>query len=248
MGDAVVVIVMPTYNEAAGIREMIHVLRDIIFPQIHGAQMQLLVVDDNSPDGTGEIVREMTVSTAGLHLLTGQKKGLGWAYVRGMREAMNVLHADAVIEMDSDFQHDPAYVPVLVTQFLDGADYVIGSRYISGGSVPSSWPMHRKWLSSLGNLAARFVLKAPHLHDLTTGFRLTRVKGVLDQIMLEKLLSLDHFAYKIDLMYQSVHLARQTVEIPIHFQERTSGTTKFSFRELTASCCILLQLRFKTNR
>lgn len=248
MRDVTVVIVMPTYNEAACIRDMVHMLMEKIFPGTRGAKMHLLIVDDNSPDGTGEIVRDMARSCPELHLITGPKKGLGWAYVRGMREAMNALHADAVIEMDADFQHDPSYIHVMVQKFLDGADYVIGSRYAPEGSVPASWSLHRKLLSFWGNRLTRFALQMPCIHDLTTGFRLTRVAGVLDQIVLENLLALDRFAFKIDLLYQTVRLTRQTEELPIRFQERASGATKFSFRELAASCIVLLQLRFRTSR
>jgi len=114
------------------------------FPKITKANMLLLVVDDKSPDGTGQIVKDYMKKYKNVSLLEGDKKGLGWAYIRGMRYAVKMLDADAVIEMDADFQHDPKYVARLVDAYLNGADYVIGSRYIKGGSIPKSWALSRK--------------------------------------------------------------------------------------------------------
>ncbi len=129
-----IVIIMPTYNEASNIGKMIDVLTKDEFPQIKSAEIHLLVVDDNSPDGTGDIVKKAAAKNKHIHLLSGKKEGLGMAYVRGMRYAMETLKADATLEMDSDFQHNPKYVKDMVAAYVDGADYVIGSRYIKGGS------------------------------------------------------------------------------------------------------------------
>lgn len=237
-----IVIVMPTYNEAACIGDMIRVLLERIFPEITRARMHLLIVDDDSPDGTGDVVRAMALRYPCLHLLTGTRRGLGWAYVRGMKYAMDVLHADAVMEMDADFQHDPACVPHMVERLLAGADYVIGSRYTVGGSVPASWLRYRKFLSFWGNRAFRCLLNERRIHDYTTGFRLTRVKGVLDQIVLENVPALERFAFKIDLLCRTLNCTRRIEEIPIHFQERRAGTTKFSLKELAATGRVLCRL------
>jgi dolichol-phosphate mannosyltransferase len=239
---ATIVIVMPAYNEASCIGEMIETLMERTFPCVQ-ADMHLLIVDDSSPDGTGQIVRDKMNLYPHLHLLTGKKGGLGWAYVRGLSHAMKELHADAVIEMDADFQHDPIYIPEMVQRFQAGFDYVIGSRYTDEGGVPSTWPWHRKLFSSLGNLVARFVLETHNIHDLTTGFRLTRVRGILDQIALDKLMALDRFAFKIDLLYRTVCLSRRITELPIQFQSRASGETKFSLQEVIATCRVLVSLR-----
>lgn len=238
---------MPTYNEAENISEMLKVLTKDVFPVISNADMHLLVVDDNSPDGTGAIVKKYEDRHKNVHLLTGEKEGLGMAYVRGMEHAMKKLHADAVIEMDADFQHDPKYIAPMVDAYVDGADYVIGSRYVKGGGIPKEWELYRKAVSYFGNLFSRAVLWMPQLHDMTTGFRLTRVKGVLDKIKLRELMELNRFAYKIDLFFQSVQLSNKTVEVPIHFQKRTREKSKFSLKEMIASYKVVILLRLKAS-
>lgn len=230
-----VVIVMPAYNEKENIGLMIRELFDEYFPQIKGVEMHLLVVDDFSPDGTGEVVNKMMDKYKNLHLLQKNKEGLGWAYVRGFRYAMNKLSADAVMEMDADFQHPPRFVKPMVEAYLAGADYCIGSRYIKGGSVPKEWAGSRKAVSFFGNLFIRLVLLNFKIHDLTTGFRLTRVKGVMDKIQLEKLMDLDRFAYKVDLLYQSLKLSKKTVEVPLEFASRTKEKSKFNWKEMIAT-------------
>ncbi len=240
-----VVIVMPTYNEAKNITLMIKALFEEEFPKIKGAEMHLLVVDDNSPDGTGKIVKDAEAKYKNIHLLTGEKQGLGWAYVRGMRYAMEKLNADAILEMDADFQHPPRFVKPMVDAYLNGADYVIGSRYIPGGSIPKEWAFFRKFLSYFGNLFIRICLLKPSLHDLTTGFRLGKVKGVVDQIDLEHLMELKGFAYKIDLLYQSTKLAKKVVEIPLEFAPRTQEKSKIVPKEIWISFKIAIILGIK---
>jgi dolichol-phosphate mannosyltransferase len=243
-----VVVVMPSYNEAKNISEMIPELVDRQFPKIKRAEMHLLVVDDNSPDGTGEIVRKAMATRKNLHLLQGEKQGLGWAYIRGFRYAVNELGADAVMEMDADFQHPPRFVKPMVEAFLDGADYVIGSRYIKGGSVPKEWDLFRKLVSYFGNLYIRIVLLKPGIHDLTTGFRLTRVKGVLEKIDLEHLMEPTLFAHKIDLLYQAVKNSKKVVEVPLEFAARKKEKSKFNSKETIASLKIATILGIKDKQ
>jgi len=135
------------------------------------------------------------------------------------------------MEMDADFQHPPKFVKPMVEAYLDGADYAIGSRYIPGGSVPKEWAMSRKAISYFGNLFIRIVLVKPKLHDLTTGFRLTKVKGVLDKIDLEHLMEPHLFAHKVDLLYQSIKNSKKTVEVPLEFRPRTTDKSKFNTKE-----------------
>ncbi len=238
-----IVIVMPTYNEAMNIGRMIDILAGQKFSELQPVQMQLLVVDNDSQDGTADIVREKRRSFPAVHLLIGRTKGLGNAYIEGFKHAMHRLHADAVIEMDADFQHDPDYLNSMIAAFLGGADYIIGSRYIPGGSIPSGWAWYRKAASCFGNIFARYVLGLTHLHDLTTGFRLTRIKGVLDTIDLDNIMAPERFAYKVDLLYKTVRISKKTIEIPIQFKERKLEQSKFNFKELFATYNVVVSLR-----
>ena len=240
-----VVIVMPAYNEAENITKMVDELFDVEFPKIEGAEMHLLVVDDFSPDGTGDIVKEKMKKYANLHILQKEKEGLGWAYIRGFQYAIEKLGADAVMEMDADFQHPPRFVKPMVDAYLAGADYAIGSRYIKGGSVPKEWAMSRKAVSFFGNLFIRLVLVKPKLHDLTTGFRLTRVKGVLDKIDLNNLMEPTRFAYKVDLLYQSVKNSKKVVEVPLEFAPRVLEKSKFNPKEMIATFRVAIILGIK---
>ena len=243
-----IVIVMPSYNEAENMPRMIEELFEKEFPQIKGAEMHLLVVDDNSPDGTGKIVKEKEGKYENLHLLTGEKKGLGWAYIRGFKYAMEKLGADAVMEMDADFQHPTRFVKDMVAAYLAGADYVIGSRYIKGGSVPKEWALSRKMVSLFGNLFIRLVLVKPRIHDLTTGFRLMRVKGVLDKIDLDNLMEPERFAYKVDLLYQCIKNAKKTVEVPLEFAPRLKEKSKFNPKEMISTFKVAIILGIKDKQ
>lgn len=242
-----VVIVMPAWNEAENIREMIKVLVTEEFPKIK-ADMNLLVVDNHSHDGTDKIVEEANEKYGNVHLVQQDKPGLGWAYVKGMRYAMENLHADAILEMDADFQHPPRFVKPMVDAYLSGADYCIGSRYVKGGSIPSEWALSRKAVSYFGNLFIRLCLLNFKVHDLTTGFRLAKVKGVLDKIDLEHLMHLERFAYKTDLLYQCMKLAKKTVEVPLEFASRTKEKSKFNWKEMIANFEVAIILGIKDKQ
>jgi dolichol-phosphate mannosyltransferase len=243
-----IAVILPTYNEAANIGRMVETLYRDVFPSIPDADLHLVVVDDNSPDGTGRIVRELLAAHPRLHLLSDEKQGLGHAYVRGFRFAMDELQVDALVEMDADFQHDPRHLKAMVAALQGGADYVIGSRFASGGSIPPEWEWYRKAVSVLGNRFARAALGLNEIQDLTTGFRLTRVKGVMDRIDLEGLMALGRFAYKVDLLYKTIGLSKRVVEIPIRFAPREKETSKFQFVELIATCYVLIRLRWARER
>lgn len=239
-----VVIVMPAWNEAENIRKMIDILVNQEFPKIQ-AEMNLLVVDNHSRDGTDKIVTEAAKKYGNVYLVEQDKPGLGWAYVKGMEYAMQNLHADAILEMDADFQHPPRFVKPMVEAYLNGAEYVIGSRYVKGGSIPKEWAIPRKLVSFFGNLFIRIVLLNFKIHDLTTGFRLTKVKGIIDQIELEKLMDLDKFAYKVDLLYRSIKISKKTVEVPLEFASRSKEKSKFNWREFIATLKVAVILGVK---
>lgn len=243
-----IVIVMPAYNEVENLRLMIPELLDNVFPSISEVETHLLIVDDFSPDKTGDEVKKFMQKYKNLHLLQKQKEGLGWAYIRGFQYAVEKLGADVVMEMDADFQHPPRFVKPMVDAYLNGADYVIGSRYIKGGSVPKEWALPRKMVSYFGNLFIRLVLLKPKLHDLTTGFRLTKVKGVLDKIDLNNLMEPTRFAYKVDLLYQSIKNAKKVVEVPLQFAARTKETSKFNPKEMVSTFKVAIILGIKDKQ
>ncbi len=232
-----IVVTMPTFNEAENIGRMIDVLIKDIFPKIKNHKMMLLVVDDKSPDGTGEIVKKHKE----VFLLEGNKEGLGRAYARGFRYAIDELKADAVMEMDADFQHDPNDIPRFVKEFDNGADYVIGSRYIPGGSIPKEWGFKRVFLSVGGNLFTRVTLWLWEVHDFTTGYRLARVKGFLDHLDFEKIFS-KSYAYKMRLLYEMKRQGAKIVEIPINFAAREKGWSKMDSDDFFESLKVIAQI------
>lgn len=168
-----IVIIIPTYNERKNIGTLIDELQRQFCKMAHH-EMSVLVVDDNSPDGTAEIVLNRSEKYGNIHLLTGEKAGLGAAYIRGMVHALNGMKADAVFEMDADYSHKPEDVPRMVQALDEGADFVIGSRYIRGGKIPDEWGMHRKMNSRVGNFVARYVAGINKVRDCTAGFRAIR--------------------------------------------------------------------------
>lgn len=242
-----VVIVMPVWNEAKNLKRMVRQLLEVEFPKIN-AEMQLLIVDNHSKDDTEKIVSEYSKKNNKVKLIQQKNSGLGWAYLTGFEYAIKELRADAVLEMDGDFQHPPRFVKPMVEAFLNGADYCIGSRYIKGGSIPKEWAFARKFVSYFGNLFIRLVLLKPSIHDLTTGFRLTRVRGVLDQIDLPSLMELNRFAYKVDLLYQSIKLSKKTVEVPLEFEPRTAEKSKFNFKEMISTFKVAIILGIKDKQ
>lgn len=239
-----IVVIIPTYNEKENIGRMIDVLEQQIFPQIKKYRMEILVVDDKSPDGTADVVRQKMKKYSNIILSLGEKQGLGAAYKRGMKYAMEKMRADAVIEFDADFQHDPKHIVDLVKKFDQGYDYVIGSRFVKGGSIPSQWSFYRKFLTKYGGLFSRVVLFFPKINrikDVTTGLKLTRVKGVLDKVDFSKVCN--GFFYKTQMLYQIVNMGAKVVESPLQFKLREKGETKISFGDVIGTFVGVLRLR-----
>lgn len=234
-----IVICMPTYNEKNNVGRMIDILFQKIFPQIKNHKMMLLIFDDMSPDGTWKIVQEKMKKYKDLFLsLERGKQGLGAGYKRAFRYAIDELKADAVMEMDADFQHDPNDVSRFVAEFDKGADYIVGSRYISGGSIPKEWGFKRVFLSVGGNLFTRAALWLWEVHDFTTGYRLARVKGFLDKIDFAKVFS-KSYAYKMRLLYEMKKRGAKTVEIPINFAAREKGWSKMDSEDFFESLKVI---------
>ncbi|HEX9020245.1 MAG TPA: glycosyltransferase family 2 protein [Nitrospirota bacterium] len=224
-----IVVILPTYNEKENIGLMIRALQEQ-FSRI-GHSMSILVVDDNSPDGTADVVRSEMRRSRNVFLITGRKEGLGAAYIRGMKHAIDELRADAVMEMDADFSHDPADVPRLVEGLDSGADFVIGSRYVPGGSIPADWGLLRRMISRWGNVFARYVAGMLAVKDCTAGFRAIRA-AVIRRIDLDAL-RVKGYAFQISLLHEAIMNRAIVREIPVHFVDRKRGSTKMGISDIT---------------
>ena len=222
------VIIIPTYNESKNIAPLVEALQAQFAAMRH--DMQVLVVDDNSPDGTAEVVRELQQRHRNLHLLQGQKAGLGVAYTRGMSHAMEQLGAEVVFEMDADFSHKPEDVPRLMREIEAGADFVIGSRYVPGGSIPQEWSLRRRLNSKFGNIVARYLAGIYPVRDCTAGFRAIRA-SILRDIDFSAL-GVKGYAFQVALLHQAVVLKANIKEIPVDFIERTEGESKLGLWDI----------------
>lgn len=242
-----IVIVIPTYNESENIGRLIESLSGE-FKADGANEYHILVVEGNSPDNTAEVVEEKSGKYNFVHLLREEKKaGLGAAYVYGFRYAMKEFNPDVLVEMDADFQHDPRDVTRLVKEISQGYDYVIGSRFTGGGSIPKEWGISRKFWSIGGNLFSKLVLGIFNVNDFTTGFKASRVKGFVDHLDLDNVLS-KGFAYKIDLLYKMHKLGAKIKEVPIKFRLRDYGNSKMEKNNPLDSLRVVLNLRFNENR
>jgi dolichol-phosphate mannosyltransferase len=211
-------VIVPTYNERDAIAEAVRRLFDAA-----GGSVDLLVVDDGSPDGTADVVRSLAEGPHEIHLLErAEKLGLGTAYVAGFRWALERGYW-AIVEMDADLSHDPADVPRLLDA-LDDADLAIGSRYVPGGGV-GNWGVLRRLLSRAGNLYAR-VLLGFGVKDSTSGFRAFRAE-MLSQLDLDTLRS-EGYGFQIETAWRVHRRSGRIVEVPITFLERTQGSSKMS--------------------
>jgi dolichol-phosphate mannosyltransferase len=216
-----ITVVLPTYNEAENLEKMVSSLFSLPL------NLSVLVVDDNSPDGTGQIADELSKKyperVRVLH--RAGKLGLRSAYLQGFEKAF-AMGTDAVVQMDADFSHDPA-VLVEMARRLDSCDVVIGSRYVKGGSLDSRWPLWRKALSAFGNTYARTILQFP-LRDVTTGYRMWTRKA-LQGIPLERIRS-SGYVFLVEMAYVAYLMGYKILEVPIHFSDRRWGKSKMSLK------------------
>ncbi|HUQ85148.1 MAG TPA: glycosyltransferase [Candidatus Limnocylindrales bacterium] len=240
-----IVVISPTYNEIVNIEKLIPLLIEEIFPQVKNHNMQLLIVDDNSPDGTAAEVEKLMKKFKNVALLKGEKKGLGAAYARGMKYAMDKMKADAVMEFDADFQHDPKDIPRLIKAMDHGADLVIGSRYVPGGAIPPEWGFHRKLISRLGGLFAQIILLTFNVHDMTSGYKLTK-SSFLKNVDLDHLYS-KYYAYKLHILRDVMNQKAKVIEVPIIFYERKEGSSKITRKDLFDSLYVVIRLRIRDS-
>jgi dolichol-phosphate mannosyltransferase len=223
--SAALAVVLPTYNEAANLPVIVGALLDLPL-----AGLRILVADDNSPDGTGDIADELAARCGeGCMSVVHRpgKEGLGRAYVDGMTRALRT-GAEFVAQMDSDLSHDPEYLPQMLGVLLStGADVVIGSRYIVGASVAREWSWHRKILSGFANTYVRVLLRLG-IRDLTAGFKLWR-SSALEAIDVSSIRS-NGYSFQVEMNYRAVKCDLKIIEVPIHFAERGEGKSKMSLR------------------
>ncbi len=230
------IIIIPTYNEKDNIVD----LARAVFQAAPG--ISVLVVDDNSPDGTADAVRESVAEYPNLEVLQrATDRGFGKSYIAGFSQALAAGRWQNIIMMDADFSHDPTVVPAMLRN-LRTCDVVIGSRYIPGGQI-TNWHWHRRWLSWFANFYARTILAVP-AHDLTTGFMAFR-KSILDKINLEAIKS-DGYAFLVELKYQIVQNGFRLAELPIIFNERREGQSKMSGKVIWESVWLPWRLKLQT--
>jgi dolichol-phosphate mannosyltransferase len=209
-------LVLPTYNEAGNIERFVAAVRDKL-----PVSARVLIVDDNSPDGTGRLADGLAERIDGVSVLHRERKeGLGPAYIAGFRRALGE-GAGHVLEMDSDFSHDPAYLPRLL-EAGERADLVIGSRYVAGGGT-AEWSAVRRTISRGGSTYARRVLGVS-VRDLTGGFKCFR-REVLEAIDLDSIRS-KGYAFQVELTYRAIRLGFKVIEVPIVFRDRVVGASK----------------------
>ncbi len=220
------VVVLPTYNEAENLEKMVSTL--LALPV---ENLSVLVVDDGSPDGTGQIADNLAAQHSGrVHVMhRSGKLGLGTAYVQGFREAMDKLGADYVLQMDCDFSHSPEYIPQMIeTMESCDCDVVIGSRYVKGGRLDDEWSAGRKLLSWWANsIYVRLILHT-RTKDATGGFRLWRA-ATLRGLDLDRIRS-NGYIFQVETIYVAEKLGYSSSEIPIYFADRKRGTSKMSLK------------------
>lgn len=221
-----VVVIPATYNEKGNIERLITLMEEEVFPKIKDHDMYILVADDNSPDGTADVVRSLMKKYKNLDINLGEKKGLGAAYIRVMSYAIEKQHADIVISIDGDMQFDPREIPKYLKKIDDGYDIVTGTRYSEGGSIPQNWPLHRKAFSIFGNIIVRLITWRFYLHDWTGGFRAYRKEVFLKER--ENLRLFSGYTFQVAALYKAILDGYKIGEVPIHFSDRTLGHSKIA--------------------
>lgn len=250
----VAVIIIPTYNEEANIGVMLDYINERVIPTIPNWKIEILIVDGHSTDNTCSIVSEKMVKYNNVYLYEEKfKEGIGAAYLKGFKYAMEVLRADVLVEFDGDFQHPPESINILLKEIENGYDYVIGSRYIAGGSHVQSG-IFRILLSKIGGLTARTILFFPFANflrvtDPTTGLKATRVRNYGEKLGLDThSLYSKGFGYKTQLLSEIIAMGAKYKEVPLKFKRRQFGASKFqsnTIKEILISC---IKTRFKFKK
>ncbi len=229
-----VLVIIPTYNERTNIENMIKEVLNL------PGDLEILVVDDNSPDGTGEYVKEVSKNNSRVHLLQREGKlGLGTAYVAGFKYLLERDY-DIAIQMDADFSHDPKVIPQFL-EAIENNDLVIGSRYIQGVNV-INWPMKRLLLSYFANMYTKIITGMP-IKDATGGFKCFR-REVLEAINLDNIHS-NGYSFQIEMNFKAYRKGFRCKEIPIIFMDRVEGVSKMSKKIVREAITMVWKLRFR---
>lgn len=235
------VIVIPTYNEAENIQKVTSKIYDVA-KGIKDYDIYILVVDDNSPDKTYEIVEKISKKNKNVMLLKRKEKsGLGTAYIEGFKYSFKKINPDVIFQMDADLSHDPKEIPTFLDK-IENYDVVIGSRYVKGGKI-LNWGPWRKTVSFFGNFFARVVTGVYRVHDCTTGYRAIRT-NLLKKIDLDNI-NIHGYAFLLGLLHAMYKKGARIKEIPITFLDREYGKSKLTKKDMVEFFINSFRLRFK---
>lgn len=237
LAEGKTLVIIPTYNEAENIRMVLEIIFSMELPDV-----EVLVVDDNSPDGTALVVKEIAAQNARVHLVEREGKlGLGTAYVRGFKFALTHGY-DFIMEMDADLSHDPRMIPLFLSAVKD-ADLVIGSRYVGAVANVVNWPLSRLFLSVGASLYTRIITGMP-IQDPTGGFKLFR-RDVLQALNLDNVRS-GGYSFQIEMNFKTWHHGFRIKEIPIVFVDRTVGKSKMSRKIIWEAIWMVWTLKMRS--
>jgi dolichol-phosphate mannosyltransferase len=239
------VIIIPTYNEAKALPVTLEAVFEVI-EAIKDWRVEVLIVDDTSPDKTYEVVQSLQKTQPRLHLLINPiKSGLGGAYLKGMAKSFDELKADVVFEFDADLSHDPTKIPSMLAKIDEGYDLVLASRYIPGGGIPENWGFHRKLLSILGNLTIKIILTNFTIADWTGGFRAITKKAyslVSPHLQSERFAG---YTFQIGFLQTALKVGLKITEVPFYFKDRTLGKSKIGPEYIKNALLFLIRSRLK---
>lgn len=246
MNKIKIAVLIPTYNEAKNIQLLLRAMQEMS-AKLNDVSLNIYVIDDNSPDGTAEIAEGLNKELGNTGFQVDvirriKKEGLGKAYIEGFKKMLVMSDLpDYVLQMDADLSHDPAYIPEFIDAVRSGSDFVVGTRYVHGGSCPD-WSWYRKLLSRGGNAYARIIL-GHKVTDYTGGFNMYSV-DVLKRINWDRLDNAG-YGFLIDLKYQAQQVGKKIIEVPIQFLDRQHGQSKMPLNTIFKNFSLVLRIRIK---
>lgn len=223
-------ILIPTYNEVMNIASLVKTI-ETTAKSLKSYKIDLLVIDDESPDGTQNVVKTLQKEYKNIHLLTGERQGLGNAYLRGLNYSLHHPKYSLIVMMDADLSHDPKELPKLLGAIEEGYDYVIGSRYAKGATIATGWPRLRRWMSILANLAAKKLTGTNQgIEDMTGGFKVIRASAL--RALDISVIKTSGYVFQVSLLYAFIDAGYRITEVPIAFVDRKAGKSKLRFHDV----------------